>query len=67
MTIQNRLLELGLKLPAPSTPGGNYVSVNIRNDIAYIAIQVPKNGEHWIYKGRLGVELTTEDGHISFQ
>jgi len=67
MTIQNRLLELGLKLPATSKPGGNYVSVNIRKDIAYIAIQLPKDGENWIYKGKLGIELTTEDGYKAFQ
>jgi enamine deaminase RidA (YjgF/YER057c/UK114 family) len=67
MTIQSRILELGLKLPSPSKPGGNYVSVNIRNNIAYIAIQLPKNGDDWIYKGRIGVELTTEDGYRAFQ
>ena len=67
MTIQNRLLELGLQLPPTSKPGGNYVSVNIRKDIAYIAIQLPKDGENWIYKGKLGIELTTEDGYKAFQ
>ena len=67
MTIQNRLLELGLQLPPTSKPGGNYVSVNIRKNIAYIAIQLPKDGENWIYKGKLGIELTTEDGYKAFQ
>jgi len=28
---------------------------------------LPKDGENWIYKGRLGIELTTEDGYKAFQ
>ena|SRR5580765_1709948 len=67
MTIQQKLDELGLTLPPASKPGGNYVSVNIRGNIAYIAIQLPKEGDNWIYKGRLGMELTTEDGYKAMQ
>jgi len=67
MTIQNKLNELGLTLPVPSKPGGNYVSVNIRENTAYIAIQLPKNGDQWIYKGRIGAELTTEEGYRAMQ
>ena len=40
------LQKLNLKLPEVSTPGGSYSSVNIRGNIAYIAIQFPiENGE----------------------
>jgi enamine deaminase RidA (YjgF/YER057c/UK114 family) len=67
MTIQERLHELGLTLPEAPKPGGNYVSVNIRANIAYIAIQLPKQGDNWIYKGRIGAELTTEDGYKAMQ
>lgn len=41
MNVLENLKELGLELPTPSPPGGNYVSVNIRSHIAYIAIQFP--------------------------
>jgi enamine deaminase RidA (YjgF/YER057c/UK114 family) len=67
MTTQEQLNKLGLTLPEPSKPGGNYVPVNIRSNIAYIAIQLPKQGDNWIYKGRLGEELTTEDGYKAMQ
>lgn len=67
MTIQQKLKVLGLTLPAPSKPGGNYIAVNIRGDVAYIAIQLPKDGDNWIYKGRLGAELTTEEGYKAMQ
>ncbi len=59
----DKLSEIGLKLPEISNPGGNYVSVNIRNNIAYVAIQFPILDGKYLYTGRLGSELTTEDGY----
>lgn len=56
------LKNLGLKLPNASTPGGSYVSVNIRGNIAYIAIQFPILNEEFKFQGRLGNEISTEDG-----
>lgn len=56
------LKNIGLELPNASTPGGSYVSVNIRGDIAYIAIQFPILNEEFKYQGRLGNEISTEDG-----
>ena len=62
-----KLQELQLELPTVSTPGGSYSSVNIRGNIAYIAIQFPiKNGELH-YLGRLGNELTTQEGAQAMQ
>ena len=57
------LTELGLELPRVSTPGGNYVSVNIRRNIAYVAIQFPILNEEYLHQGRLGDEITTEQGY----
>jgi enamine deaminase RidA (YjgF/YER057c/UK114 family) len=63
----NNLKELGLTLPEVSTPGGNYVSVNIRGNIAYLAIQFPINGKEYHYQGRLGSEITTDDGYKAME
>ena len=62
MNPKGNLKELGLKLPDASTPGGSYVSVNIRENIAYIAIQFPILNDEFKYQGRLGNEISTEDG-----
>lgn len=67
MNIQEKINELGLTLPEASKPSGNYISVNIPGNIAYIAIQLPKRGDDWIYKGRIGAELTTEDGYKAME
>lgn len=67
MNIEHKLQLLGLQLPVAPKPGGNYLPVNIRNGIMYIAIQFPKwNGNH-LYQGVLGRELSTEDGYKAMQ
>jgi len=67
MNIIQKLNVLDLELPQVSTPGGSYVSVNVRGGIAYVAIQFPiVNGEYF-YQGRLGAEFTTENGYHAMQ
>lgn len=61
------LKKLKLELPKVSTPGGNYVSVNIRGNIAYIAIQFPILNDEYLYQGRLGNEITTEEGYKAME
>lgn len=61
------LSELGLELPRVSIPGGNYVSVNIRENIAYVAIQFPILNEEYLHQGRLGNEITTEQGYKAME
>ncbi len=60
-------MKLGHELPKVSTPGGNYVSVNIRENIAYVAIQFPIFNEDYLYQGRLGNEITTEQGYRAME
>lgn len=61
--MKNKLVKMGLELPEVSVPGGNYVSVNIRENIGYIAVQFPiKNGK-FLYQGRLGNEIFTAQGY----
>lgn len=67
MTAQENLEKLGHKLPKASTPGGSYVSVNIRENIAYIAIQFPILNEKYLYQGRLGDEVSTAEGYKAME
>ena len=62
-----KLQKLNLILPEVSTPGGSYTSVNIRGNIAYIAIQFPIINGVLKYQGRLGDELNTEQGYLAMQ
>ncbi len=67
MTIEHHATEAGLQLPAPSTPGGNYSSFNIRGNTAYIAIQFPIKDENFMFQGRLGDTLNAQDGYDALQ
>ncbi|TCI90626.1 RidA family protein [Tenacibaculum sp. M341] len=67
MNPKENLAKLGLDLPNISTPGGNYVSVNIRENIAYVAIQFPILNENFLYQGRLGDEISTEQGYKAME
>lgn len=67
MDIHLRLETLDLSLPEVSTPGGNYLSVNVRDKMAYVAIQFPIYNEEYFYQGRLGEKFTTEEGYKAMQ
>ena len=56
-----------LQVTAGIGPIGSYVSVNIRANIAYIAIQFPILNEEYLYQGRLGNELNIEEGYKAMQ
>ena len=62
MNAKENLEKLGLKLPNVSRPGGSYVSVNVRENIAFIAIQFPILNEEYKFQGRLGKDISTQDG-----
>ena len=61
------ITALGLALPPPAAPGGNYLPVNIRGNIAYVSIQFPKIGSEFLYKGRLGQDLDTSEGYKAME
>ncbi|SER30479.1 RidA family protein [Neolewinella agarilytica] len=67
MTPKENLKEHGYILPDASTPGGSYKSVNIVENIAYIAIQFPIWNEEYRYQGRLGNEISTEEGYKAME
>ncbi len=65
MEIETRLSELGLSLPDPPTPIGAYRLSRRAGDLLFLSgttCYVP--GGH-LYKGRLGAELTLEQGYAA--
>jgi enamine deaminase RidA (YjgF/YER057c/UK114 family) len=61
------LSRKGLLLPEPPKPGGAYESVNIVRGVAYVSIQFPFANGQMRYQGRLGRELTTQEGYQAAQ
>lgn len=64
-TILDNLKTQGITLGDPPKPGGSYVAVNIRGTIAYVAIQFPIKENRFFFLGRLGKEVTTDDGYAA--
>lgn len=49
-------------LPEPPAPAGDYAPVVIRNGIGFVSGQFPIRNGALEFPGRVGVELTVEDG-----
>jgi enamine deaminase RidA (YjgF/YER057c/UK114 family) len=63
--IEKRLAELGLTLPPANAPFASFQPVVIVNGLAFVAGQPPVNGADKPFTGRLGAELTLEQGQAA--
>ena len=63
MKIETRLAELGLELPAPMEPPGNFKLVNVHDGLAYVAGHPAIDGANVIVEGVVGTDLTLEEGY----
>src|SRR5713101_5752859 len=62
-TVETRLQELGVKLPIAPQPVGAYVGVTRVGKLLVTSGQLPWVGEKLLHKGRVGGELTLEQGY----
>ncbi len=63
--IDARLAELGITLPAPAKPVANYVPFVVSGAHVFVSGQVPIEGGVVKYAGRVGGELSAEDGQAA--
>ena len=63
--IESRLSQLGITLPPPGAPGGNYVPFVVVGDLAFMAGQVAREAGKMKYTGKVGRELTIEQGQAA--
>lgn len=62
MSVEQRLKELGLTLPAPAAPAANYVPWIISGSLLVIAGQLPLGPDGIAHKGKLGRDVSLEQG-----
>jgi len=61
--VEDKIKSMGLALPgAPLAPKGNYMSYNITGKYVYLAGHLPQPAEGELMKGRLGENMTVEQG-----
>jgi len=62
MTVENKLKELNIELPAAPDPVGAYVAFKKINNLLFISGQLPITSDGKMIKGKIGKDLTLEDG-----
>ena len=63
MSFEENIKNLKINLPDAKAPVGSYVATKIVGKLLFVSgqISISKNGE--LIKGKIGKELTTEDGY----
>jgi enamine deaminase RidA (YjgF/YER057c/UK114 family) len=61
-TAEQRLKELGIKLPAPPEPFGTYVEAVQTGNLLFLTGMLPTEGRAAKFIGRVGAELDVETG-----
>jgi enamine deaminase RidA (YjgF/YER057c/UK114 family) len=60
--IEQRIAQLGIELPTPAPPAGSYVPFVLVGSLLMVAGQLPIWNGTLKYDGRVGAEITLEDG-----
>ena len=67
MSVEQKLADLGLALPAAPQPLGNYTAVSEAGNLLFISGQGPLADGKLRWTGRVGAELTLEEGREAAQ
>ena len=62
MNIEDKLKELNIELPNAPDPVGAYVAFKKINNLLFISGQLPISKDGKIIKGKIGKDLTLEEG-----
>jgi enamine deaminase RidA (YjgF/YER057c/UK114 family) len=63
MSIEAQLVQLGITLPAPPKPVATYVPAVLAGDLLFLSGMVPFRDGKLALEGKLGKELTVEQGY----
>src|SRR4029077_8272009 len=62
---EQRLKEIGIKLPAPPEPFGTYAEAVHTGNLLFLTGMLPTEGRSAKYIGRIGAELDVEAGRAA--
>ena len=63
MTFENKIKELNIILPDAKAPVGSYVATKISGNLLYVSGQISMSATGELIKGKVGKELSTDDGY----
>ena len=61
--VEERIKDLGIELPVPGAPVANYVNSVRTGNLVFMAGKGPKNEDGSNVTGKVGVDLTIEEGY----
>ena len=67
MTIEDKLSEMGFKLPAPGQPAGNYVPAVRTGNLVFLSGHGPKLEDGSLITGKVGADLTLDEAYAAAQ
>jgi enamine deaminase RidA (YjgF/YER057c/UK114 family) len=65
MSAEARVVELGLRLPEAVTPAFNYVAVVEHAGTAWVAGQIPRDGQRVLFTGKCGADITLDEARAA--
>ena len=63
MSFENKIKELNIILPDAKAPVGSYVATKISGNLLYVSGQISLSATGELIKGKVGKELSTDDGY----
>ncbi len=63
--VDEKLRELGITLPPAPAPAANYAPYAMSGGFLFVAGQLPKDESGLVYEGKLGDNVSTEDGQAA--
>lgn len=67
MSFHQRLAELGIALPPPQQPIGNYVPFRLAGNLLFLSGVGPRKADGSMVTGKVGAELTVQQGYEAAQ
>ncbi|MDR1520234.1 MAG: RidA family protein, partial [Planctomycetota bacterium] len=64
MLPEEKLRQLGFELPSVPTPIANFVNYRLVGGMLYLSGQGPRQSDGKLLQGKLGRDLTTEEGYL---
>lgn len=61
--VEAKIASLGLKLPKPAVPKGNFVNFVRINNIVYLSGHLPQPAEGDLIVGKVGEDVSVEQGY----
>jgi len=63
VSYEQKLIELGITLPAPPKPVATYISAVLAGELLFLSGVIPFRDGKLVFEGKLGRELTVEQGY----